>query len=135
MLNQLLKFTFISSLLIWLKPRWRGLLALCVTVGLVHILHGEYLGYVELSGDRSMLVWSYVIKWAVLAVAVLAYLFLALFGTRKNRPGSPQGREPQGSHGDPARADDGFDFLRGKKHLQNRAEMIITGKAGEKGNR
>ena len=26
MLNQLLRFTLVSSLLLWLRPRWRGLL-------------------------------------------------------------------------------------------------------------
>ena len=63
MLNQLLKFTLVSSLLLWLKPRWRGLLGLSVFVLLVHILHAEYLGYVELSGNSDFLVASYFVKW------------------------------------------------------------------------
>jgi len=131
MLNQLLKFTLVSSLLIWLKPRWRGLLSLCITVALVHILHGEYLGYVELSGDRSLLVWSYVIKWAALTAAVLAYLFLVLLGPKKNSAGAPKARGAQGARVDSIQDDDGFDFLRNKAHLQSRADMIITRKAGE----
>jgi len=134
-LNQLLKFTLASSLLIWLKPRWKGLLALGVAVVLVQVLHREYLGYVELSGDKSLLVWSYVIKWVALAGAVIAYLFLILFGSRKGPGESTQARAAQGSRGNPARADDGFDFLREKTHLQSRAEMIITEKAGEDGSR
>ena len=66
MLNQLLRFTLVSSILLWLRPRWKGLLTLGVVVILVHVLHGEYLGYVELSGDDSLLIWSYVVKWLAL---------------------------------------------------------------------
>jgi len=135
-LNQLLKFTLISSFLLWLKPRWRGLLALCALVVLVHVLHGEYLGYVELSGDRSLLVWSYVVKWTVLTLGVFSYIFLSLRGpkaristARKSRFNKDSSSQSTGAVGD------GFDFLRQKKHLQNRAEKIISRDKREDKNR
>ncbi len=127
MLNQLLKFTLVSSLLLWLKPRWKGLLALTVSVALVHIIHGEYLGYVELSDDRAFLVWSYVLKWIALLAALAIYLLLSLSGSRKaapsarkSRAGAAPGEEASGP------VDDGFDFLRDKKQLKNRADMVIS---------
>ena len=80
MLNQLLKFTLISSLLLWLKPRWRGLLALSALVIAVHTFHGEYLDYAERSGDQSFLVWSYVIKWIALTGGVLVYMVYMIAG-------------------------------------------------------
>jgi len=126
-LNQLLKFTLVSSLLVWLRPRWRGLLALGAAVVLVHLLHGEYLGYVELSGDRSLLVWSYVIKWAVLILAALAYLLFVVSGSGRGAPMPPRAGARKARQ--PARVDDGFDFLRDKKKLRSRADLIITGKA------
>ncbi|NQX89137.1 MAG: hypothetical protein HRT77_10790 [Halioglobus sp.] len=123
MLNQLLKFTLVSSLLLWLRPRWKGLLVLCVSVLLVHIMHAEYLGYVELSGDRSFLVWSYVLKWLVLILAVVIYLFFVLSGSRKVEPDKAKWREPLANQGT---ADDGFDFLRQKDQLKSRADMVIN---------
>lgn len=133
MLNQLLKFTLFSSLLLWLKPRWKGLLALCVAVVLVHVIHGEYLGYVELSGDRAFLVWSYILKWAALAVSVLVYLFFILSPTGKAAPGAAIRRASRTP--DPVAsgtADDGFDFLRDKKQLRSRADMVTSQESGEK---
>jgi len=77
-----------------------------------------------------MLVWSYVIKWMALAVAISAYLIFILSGSNR-RPGiSTKARAGQESLDNPAKQDDGFDFLRNKKHLKNRADMIITGKTG-----
>ena len=131
MLNQLLKFTLVSSLLLWLRPRWRGLLALVVFVLLVHILHGEYLSYVELSGNSAFLVWSYVLKWLALMLGVLAYFLLAVVGVgrRENAPSQPsilpdaQSASPGGHT-----AGDGFDFLREKKELQSKADKVLAGK-------
>jgi len=132
MLNQLLKFTLISSLLLWLKPRWRSLLAFCVLVILVHVLHGEYLGYVELTGDRSFLIWSYIVKWMALIAGLLIYILYTISGPKARTLGAKESkiRKEYPTKSNPI-ADDGFDFLREKKHLQNRAEKIITQKKCE----
>lgn len=133
MLNQLLRFTLVSSALLWLRPRWRGLLALAAAVFLIHVLHGEYLGYVELSGDRSFLIGSYVFKWVALIISVGAYLFLAVYRLKPDRK-PPSAREPQRqapaagmpeTKHTPA-TDDGFDFLRRKKTLESRADKVIS---------
>jgi len=123
-LNQLLKFTLVSSALLWLRPRWRGLLALSVFVILVHVLHGEYLGYVELSGNADFLVWSYAVKWLALLAGVTAYFFLAVLGPprRGNKKEPPPVSTGQQS---PLPSDDGFDFLRSKKELESRADKVI----------
>jgi hypothetical protein len=127
MLNQLLKFTLLSSLLLWLKPRWRSLLAFCALVILVHIVHNEYLGYVELSGEQAWLVWSYVVKWIVLLSGTLAYIFYGVSGPKslaqvQEKPGVLRQDNPS----DSSVTDDGFEFLRNKKHLQNRAEKLVA---------
>ena len=127
MLNQLLKFTLVSSLLLWLRPRWRSLLALSALVILVHVLHGEYLGYVELSGNQSLLIWSYVLKWLVLVAGVVGYIFYVMSGPRSRPSGSPVGRSGMLPETGPDHcANDGFDFIRDKKQLQTRAEKIIS---------
>jgi len=128
MLNQLLRFTLVSSALLWLRPRWRGLLALAAFVGLVHVLHGEYLRYVELSQNQSFLVWSYVIKWLALIVGVSVYVLFAFpsAGTRDREKSDNAQTARQLQTG--LREDDGFDFLRNKKQLEGRAEKVLAKK-------
>lgn len=137
MLNQLLRFTLVSSALLWLRPRWRGLLALTASVVLVHILHGEYLGYVELSQDDDYLVWSYVIKWAALIVCVALYVMFAVYGLKAPNRKRQTGRAGVASTAGAPLADastaeaagpsdDGFDFLRKKKTLESKADKVIA---------
>jgi len=134
MLNQLLRFTLVSSLLLWLRPRWRGLLLLAVFVVLVHVLHGEYLGYVTLSGNDAFLVWSYVLKWLALGVGVLAYfLFAVVNAGRGERAQAPKRAESRRAVAPEQANDDGFDFLRRKKTLQGRADKIIDSEVKQKG--
>lgn len=134
MLNQLLKFTLVSSLLLWLKPRWRSLLALVVFVVLVHVLHAEYLGYVELSDNQAFLLWSYALKWLMLILGVslyCLYTFSHLPVGRRDK--KPEGRKKKQPIDVPTvsksalPADDGFDFLRQKEQLQSRAEKLLAG--------
>jgi hypothetical protein len=127
MFNQLLKITLFTSVWLWLKPRWRGLLAIIVFVLLVNILHREYLDYVSISEDKAMLVWSFVVKWGLIIIGVLLYFLSAALGgkpaqakTGKTKAGveaSPQTRTDD---------DDGFNFLREKKTLENRADKLLN---------
>lgn len=133
MLNQLLRFTLVSSALLWLRPRWRGLLALTGSVLLIHIMHGEYLGYVELSGNGDYLVWSYVIKWVALITSVTLYVTFAIVGLkpqhRKGSPGAtvaPAAGKLMSLDAPAVPSDDGFDFLRNKKRLESKADKVIA---------
>lgn len=127
MLNQLLKFTLISSLLLWLKPRWRGLLALSALVITVHIFHGEYLDYAERSDNHAFLVWSYIIKWAALTAGVLLYMVYMIAGQNNRVQSVDETRIKKKRRGNTLpMADDGFDFLRKKRHLQSHADKIVA---------
>lgn len=131
MFNQLLKITLFTSAWMWLKPRWRGLLAIIVFLLLVNILHREYLDYVSISEDRTLLIWSYVIKWGLVISGLLVYFLSGAFWSRQ-----PSAREPKTQAGTAkpqaqARAtgsDDGFDFLRKKKKLQAPADKLLDRK-------
>lgn len=126
MLNQLLKFTLVTTVWFWLKPRWRGLLALSLFVVLVNVLHNEYLDYVQISGDQMFLVWSYVVKWALLTLSFLAYFLFGAVGVKIKAPAetktAPKSLDVTTNN---RNKNDGFDFLRNKKHLQSRADKII----------
>ncbi|MEM9256113.1 MAG: hypothetical protein AAGA91_11725 [Pseudomonadota bacterium] len=125
MFNQLLKITLFAAVWVWLKPRWRGLLALTVFVVMVHVLHGEYLSYVTLSDDRRFLVISYAIKWLALITGVLVYLFFSLRSSGSEVKSHRQDRD-QPVRSVAERPDDGFDFLRDKKRLENRADKVLS---------
>lgn len=130
MLNQILKFTLFTSLWMWLRPRWRGLLALIVFIGLVTLGHGEYLDYVKLSGDSSFLIWSYAVKWLLIATGLLMYFLLVVMWPkpRKASEGRSAGGKGQAATSGGKPEDDGFDFLRNKKRLQTRAEKLLDEK-------
>jgi len=126
MFNQILKITLFTTIWFWLKPRWRSLLAFTAFVLLVHFLHREYLDYVEISGDQGFLVWSYLLKWVLLLSGLTTYLVFG--GTGIKAPSTKR------SHGNQAETavesstnneDDGFDFLREKRHLQSQADKLI----------
>ncbi len=127
MFNQLLKITLFTSLWLWLKPRWRGLLAIIVFVLLVNILHREYLDYVSISEDKAMLIWSFVVKWGLIIIGVLLYFLSAALGGKpaQAKTGKTKaGVEPSRKNG--ADGDDGFNFLREKKTLENRADKLLN---------
>jgi hypothetical protein len=128
MFSQLLKITLFTSLWLWLKPRWRGLLALVVFIVLVTLGHREYLDYVQLSGDKEFLVWSFLVKWVLIALGLLAYFLLVVMWPtpvkgKAVKAGKNKSEVTGVSTG--AAQDDGFDFLRQKKQLQSRAEKLL----------
>ena len=131
MFNQILKITLFTSAWLWLKPRWRGLLAIIVFVLLVNILHQEYLDYASISEDKAMLAWSFVVKWGLIIIGVLLYFLSAFFGGKPApgkaaKPGARAAGQAQGTAGESN--DDGFNFLREKKTLENRADKLLNRK-------
>ena len=134
MLNQIIKLTVITSIWVWLKPRWRGLAFLIAVILLVNILHSEYLKYVELSGNKEFLLGSYLAKWVTLILALMGYLVVFVWKAKSNQISSEyKGISEPDEKPISQIADDGFNFLREKDHLQNRAEKLIAGKGGNNG--
>ncbi len=126
MLNQILKFTVITTVWLWLKPRWRALLAFVVSIIIITVAHREYLNYVEISGNQTYLVWSYLLKWSALLVCIIAYLLASAWGisSKKSAPAkavTESARLAPRVEGE----DDGFDFIRRKKRLNSQAEKLL----------
>jgi len=131
MLNQILKFTVLTSIWLWLKPRWRALLAFIVSLVIINVLHREYVNYVEISGNQDFLVWSYILKWSAMLICILAYLLVSAWGiSSKKIPPAKVANEPVKLAPKIEGQDDGFDFLRRKKKLNSQAEKLLeTSKA------
>ena len=60
----------------WIKPRLLSLVILIFSVFLFIYLHSEYISWVELSGDKTFLTLSYIIKNVLILLAVIVFLFL-----------------------------------------------------------
>lgn len=127
MFNQLLKLGLFVTLGMWLKHRLRGLGCLFFSIGLSWILHGEYLSYVERSGDNEWLVWSFIIKWVVLLGSLALYYLLVERRLLSNQPEA----KPPGETQAHTPANDGFDFLREKPVLDSEADKVLQSPANK----
>ena len=147
MLNQLLKFTLVSGFLLWLRRRWKWLAGCGGVIVAAMYLHGEFLDYVEalppgseeatIAGDYIAL--AFAVKNVVIFASLLTYFLVEMRASkrrRKDRPAvdiagtSETGRSPRrvAVRDDDSTADDGFDFLRHGRKLENRADKVIGGK-------
>ena len=151
MLNQLLKFTLVSGFLLWLRRRWKWLVGCGGVIAAAMYLHGEFLDYVEalppgseeaaIAGDYIAV--AFAIKNVVIFASLLVYFLVEMRASKRRRKdrlrsvddagtSEPGPRPRRGSvRGDDAKTDDGFDFLRHSRRLDNRAEKIIKGKSSK----
>ena len=120
MINQLLKVGVLIATGRFFKQRWRGVLAVLAVWIALWVVHGEFVRYVELSGNTQ-----YVLH-ASIAKLVVYLLSIAIYVWRVERPLWPKTPAPVApaalthSSAPPKpttliSGDDGFDFLRNKK--------------------
>jgi hypothetical protein len=107
----------------FLKPRLKGLLILAAFWFLVSFLHSEYRSYVELSGNADYLITASLTK---IVLYVLAFFFYVLSTERKILQRTQQDIEVRTTQERASGQDDGFDFLREKKKLQDSAEQLLN---------
>ena len=107
----------------FLKPRLKGLLVLIAFWFVVNFLHGEYLSYVELSGDTVFLIRAALIKIGLYILAFAVYVFTV---ERKILKRTAKEIETKQIQERPAGEDDGFDFLRQKKKLRTPADQLLN---------
>lgn len=122
MINQLLKLGALIATGRFFKQRWRGVLAVLAVWLALWIVHGEFVNYVELSGDTRYVLHASLAKLAVYVLSIAIYVW------RVERPLWPKTAAPVVTPppavkkaAAPQQAvklvegDDGFDFLRHKK--------------------
>ena len=135
MINNLLK---IGALIVtgkFLKPRIKGLIALIVFWFIISFLHDEYISYVELSGNSDYLLHFTALKIALYLIAFLLYLVVVerkLLIAEKFKKGLKNASKQKtdqlqnvGNATETDQSNDGFDFLREKKKLENPAEKLL----------
>ncbi len=118
MLNQLLKFGMLIATGRFLKQRWRGVLGVLAVWLVLWVVHGEFVSYVELSGDTRYVLHASLIKLTLYALSIAVYVWrverrlwpkatVPAAGTTSSPPTTAPAKPVALTHGD-----DGFDFLR-----------------------
>jgi hypothetical protein len=128
MLNQLLKFGMLIATGRFLKQRWRGVLAIFAVWLVLWIVHGEFVNYVELSGNTRYVLHASLLKLALYALSIAVYVWrverplwpkpvVPAAGTTLSPPSAASAKPAPVKPVSLANGDDGFDFLRIKdKH-------------------
>ena len=139
MWGKMTRFVAMYAFIVWIKPRWKALSIALACLLSINYLHSEYIMYVEASNDTSFLVLSYKIKVFLNLLAVFGVIFSLTYNSSK----SPKHQENPRSRSNPIpnetpknrnlvtknipdqKRGDGFDFLRAKKVLDNKAKKIL----------
>ena len=127
MINQLLKLGALVAIGRFLKPRLSGLLWVAAAWLALWFVHGEFVSYVQLSGDTRYVLHASLLKTALYALSIGIYVFtverrlwprpVAIPPGGKTAANSPPAPPPKPAQ--PTRVgDDGFDFLRERPTLK-----------------
>ena len=116
----------------YLWRRYQGQLKpLAIFLGgflLISLLHGEYLSYVEASGNNNFVGFSFFIKWVLVGLMAVFYILAPIRAVQQDdKPPPvpdlavpPKRKTPADIPGD-----DPFDALRSKKTLRSRADIVV----------
>lgn len=117
----------------WLKPRWIIISVFILAMLMVSYIHSEYMSYVEATNDGTHLALSFKIKHGLNLIIILVFAISLKFAKPQSEHESTTlDNQKQYS---PTTIDDGFDFLRGKKSLEGRAEKILQKTQSSKADR
>ena len=72
----LIKLKFFINIYQWIKPRFLGFAILIISIFLIIYIHSEYISWVELSGNKTFLTKSYIIKNIIIVLALIFFIFL-----------------------------------------------------------
>ena len=108
----------------WLKPLWKPLLFFTLYALFVTFLHSEYIEYVSISEDQRFLVHSYLLKWGLLIVGLIATAFRHELRPSEGAPNIENDVSPT-SAPDLALDDDAFAGILKKRKLISRASKLI----------
>ena len=133
MIQSLLKVAVFGALIQFLRPRFRGLLAVAVGIAVTFLVHSEYLSYVDLTGDTAYLLKSYWLKWTLITLIIFLYTVTVEVCYRKPRVNSDNKMVSAPKELTGSNVNDGFDFIRRKKRLTTHAEGVLNrpGKTNE----
>ena len=103
----------------WVKPSLVGFVILFLTIVLILYAHSEYISWVEISGRKIFLGYSYLLKNILIIISIIAFYIYAR-GQQKKSPKVEKIVQEEEKY-------DGFDSLRKKEKLKTEYEQILEG--------
>ena len=116
----------------WLKKHWLETAPGLILAFLCFYLHGEYLHWVEISGDKTFLTLSFVIKNTILVVLVCIYIYMPVrrFTKIENKEQALMA-EHRSNHTPVLERSDVFEKIRIKEKLLTKTDQILSNKDRE----
>ena len=103
----------------FIKPSLPGLGILFLAIVLILYAHSEYISWVEISGRKIFLGYSYLLKNILIIISIIAFYIYAR-GQQKKSPKVEKIVQEEEKY-------DGFDALRKKEKLKTEYERILEG--------
>jgi predicted membrane protein len=101
------------------KPSLTGLIILFLAIVFILYAHSEYISWVEISGRKIFLGYSYLLKNILIIISIIAFYIYAR-GQQKKSPKVEKIVQEEEKY-------DGFDSLRKKEKLKTEYERILEG--------
>lgn len=118
-----------TKLFFWAEPNAKTFIkylgTLVILIILIIYFHGEFLSWVNLSGDKSLLTYSYIIKNILIAMAIL-FFFLKTKKLKTNSELSKNKIPNEHSIYTKEKKDDYFDKFRKKKELRSETDILLS---------
>ena len=103
----------------WAKPSLVGFVILFLAIVFILYVHSEYISWVEISGRKLFLGYSYLLKNILIIILIIAFYIYAR-GQQKKSPKVEKIVQVEEKY-------DGFDSLRKKEKLKTEYEQILEG--------
>ena len=103
----------------WVKPSLVSFVILFLAIVFILYVHSEYISWVEISGRKIFLGYSYLLKNILIIISIIAFYIYAR-GQQKKSPKVEKIVQEEEKY-------DGFDSLRKKEKLKTEYERILEG--------
>ena len=103
----------------WVKPSLVGFVILFLAIVFILYAHSEYISWVEISGRKIFLGYSYLLKNILIIILIIAFYIYAR-GQQKKSPKVEKITPEEEKY-------DGYDSLRKKEKLKTEYEQILEG--------
>jgi|TARA_B110000305_G_C19038731_1_gene447176 hypothetical protein len=120
-IDKIFKVGFYLKAYLWIKPRILGLSILIISILAIAHVHSEYISWVEISGKKIFLGYSYIIKNVLIALLIFFYF---IFLKKKEIKSVTQNiaQEPLTD-----KQEDAFRSLKEKGDLKTEYQRILDG--------
>ena len=121
MIDKIFKVGFYLKAYLWIKPRILGLSILIISILAIAHVHSEYISWVEISGKKIFLGYSYIVKNVLIALLIFFYF---IFLKKKEIKSVTQNiaQEPLTD-----KQEDAFRSLKEKGDLKTEYQRILDG--------